>query len=40
VYILGSGIIIFLLLAFVVVGVWLSQQRKRREYEAGERDEG
>ena len=39
VYILGSGIIIFLLLAFLVVGVWLSQQRKRREYEASEGDD-
>jgi hypothetical protein len=35
-YILGSGIIIFLLLAVLVVFVWMAQQKKRKEYEASE----
>ncbi len=39
-YLLGSGIIIFIVLAFLVVGVWMSQQRKRRAYEATEGDDG
>lgn len=35
-YILGSGIIIFIVLAILVVFVWMAQQKKRKEYEAGE----